>query len=47
MKNVVYYLPGYSVQLATGLGAGLLGRGLDVARRETVDVSAVLDRWLD
>ncbi len=37
MKNSVYYLPGYGGRLATGLGAGLLSRGLDVTGRQTVD----------
>jgi alpha-beta hydrolase superfamily lysophospholipase len=37
MKNTVYYLPGYGGLLATGLGAGLLARGLDVTGRQTVD----------
>lgn len=32
----VYYLPGYGGRLDTGLGQGLLGRGLNVAGRETV-----------
>ena len=30
MKNAVYYLPGYGGLLSTGLGAGLLARGIDV-----------------
>ena len=37
MKNTIYYLPGYGGLLATGLGAGLLARGLDVTGRQTVD----------
>ena len=37
MKNAVYYLPGYGGLLATGLGAGLLARGIDVTGRQTVD----------
>jgi hypothetical protein len=37
MKNCVYYLPGYGGHLATGLGEGLLSRGLSVAGRQTVD----------
>ena len=37
MKNAVYYLPGYGGLLATGLGAGLLARGIAVTGRQTVD----------
>jgi hypothetical protein len=37
MKKTIYYLPGYGGLLATGLGAGLLARGLDVTGRQTVD----------
>ena len=37
MKNTIYYLPGYGGLLGTGLGAGLLARGLDVTGRQTVD----------
>jgi pimeloyl-ACP methyl ester carboxylesterase len=35
MTEVVYYLPGYRGQLATGLGQALLSRGFDVTGRET------------
>jgi len=34
--RTVYYLPGYGGRLHTGLGAGLLGRGLNVCGRATV-----------
>ena len=34
-RNVVYYLPGYGGQLATGLGQGLMDRGFEVTGRET------------
>ena len=32
----IYYLPGHGGRLHTGLGEGLLGRGFNVAGRETV-----------
>lgn len=35
MNNTIYYLPGWSGQLKTGLGQGLLSRGFDVTGRET------------
>lgn len=35
MSEVIYYLPGYRGQLATGLGKTLLDRGFDVTGRET------------
>jgi hypothetical protein len=34
-NNVIYYLPGYGGQLATGLGQGLMARGFNVTGRET------------
>lgn len=37
MKKLIYYLPGYRGQLATGLGQALLDRGFDVTGRETRD----------
>ena len=35
LRNIVYYLPGYGGQLATGLGQGLMDRGFEVTGRET------------
>lgn len=35
MAELIYYLPGWSGQLSTGLGQGLLDRGYDVTGRET------------
>lgn len=35
MRDLVYYLPGFGGQLATGLGQGLRDRGFDVTGRET------------
>lgn len=35
MKNAVYYLPGRGGELTTGLGKGLLARGVSVVGRET------------
>ena len=34
---IIYYLPGWSGRLSTGLGQGLLSRGFDVTGRETRD----------
>ena len=34
-SRTVYYLPGAGGQLATGLGQGLIGKGFNVAGRET------------
>lgn len=34
-RKIVYYLPGYGGQLATGLGQGLMDRGFEVTGRET------------
>ena len=39
----MYYLPGWSGQLHTGLGQGLLSRGFDVTGRETRDVFKDMD----
>lgn len=36
MDKSIYYLPGYGGRLGTGLGEALLGRGFNVAGRETV-----------
>jgi pimeloyl-ACP methyl ester carboxylesterase len=35
--HLVYYLPGYGGSLSTGLGAGLMQRGLTITGRETRD----------
>ena len=35
MKHKVYYLPGRGGELTTGLGQGLLARGVSVVGRET------------
>ena len=35
MKNTVYYLPGRGGELTTGLGKGLLARGVSIVGRET------------
>jgi len=37
MSEIVYYLPGWSGRLNTGLGQGLMDRGFDVSGRETRD----------
>lgn len=37
MSGIVYYLPGWSGRLTTGLGQGLMDRGFDVSGRETRD----------
>jgi hypothetical protein len=37
MAEIVYYLPGWSGRLNTGLGQGLMDRGFDVSGRETRD----------
>jgi hypothetical protein len=34
MAEIVYYLPGWSGRLNTGLGQGLMDRGFDVSDRE-------------
>jgi hypothetical protein len=36
MQRTVYYLPGHSGRLHTGLGEALMSRGLNLAGRETV-----------
>jgi alpha-beta hydrolase superfamily lysophospholipase len=43
MTKHVYYLTGMNGQLRTGLGQGLLGRGLDVSGRELVGDFRKLD----
>jgi len=35
--KTVYYLPGHGGRLSSGLGQGLLSRGVNVTGRETVD----------